>query len=240
MPNPCRTGPTPPGSTPSGSTPSGPKTAPGPAATPGPAAGPGPEPSAAAPFGTAPFGTAPRGAGRRRAAARTAPVGGSLYGRLERMDGLDAVRAARGVARALFPFSDLLGMRVVAVAPGEVLLSVTTAADHQGWPGHTHGGYLATLCDTACGLAVASLVPPRHTVVTANLSLQYLRPVPAPGGEVGCLGTVTHRQGSRVLARADVTGGDGEVLAAATALMLVRPVGPQAPDAAAPAPAPVS
>ncbi|MFD7734668.1 PaaI family thioesterase [Kitasatospora phosalacinea] len=231
MPNPCRTGPTP----------SGPKAAPGPKTASGPKTGPGPEPSATAPSaaaqrGTTQRATTQRATGRRGTAARTAPVDGSLYGRLERMDGLDAVRAARGVARALFPFSDLLDMRVVAVAPGEVLLSVTTAADHQGWPGHTHGGYLATLCDTACGLAVASLVPPRHTVVTANLSLQYLRPVPAPGGEIGCLGTVTHRQGSRFLTRADVTGGDGEVLVAATALMLVRPVGPQAADPAAPAP----
>ncbi|GLW58591.1 PaaI family thioesterase [Kitasatospora phosalacinea] len=226
MPNPCRTGPTPPGSTP-----------------PGPSPRPAPSPSGPSLSGLAPSGPVPSGP---KAASADGSLYGSLYGRLERMNGLDAVRAARGVARALFPFSDLLDMRVVAVAPGEVLLSVTTAADHQGWPGHTHGGYLAALCDTACGLAVASLVPPRHTVVTANLSLQYLRPVPAPGGEVGCLGAVTHRQGSRILTRADVTGGDGEVLAAATALMLVRPVDPQAADvagaadAAAPAPAPVS
>ncbi|MGW4808039.1 hypothetical protein [Kitasatospora sp. NPDC004272] len=41
---------------------------------------------------------------------------------------------------------------------------------------------------------------------------------------------VTHRQGSRVLTRADVTGGGGEVLAAATALILIRPV-PAGPDA---------
>ncbi|BAJ31768.1 MULTISPECIES: PaaI family thioesterase [Kitasatospora] len=157
---------------------------------------------------------------------------GTVYERMLRANGIDALRAARGAERALFPFSDELGMRVTAVGPGEVLLSVRPLGTHQGWPENTHGGFLATLCDTACGLAVVSLAPARHTVVTASLSVQYLRPVPAPGGAVGCLGTVTHRQGSRVLARADVTGGDGEVLATATAVMLIRTADPDGDGAA--------
>ncbi|MFC8720968.1 hypothetical protein [Kitasatospora sp. NPDC057198] len=86
---------------------------PGPS-TPGTAPAPGTKPAATA------VAARPRTvtAARPRTATAAARVPGSQHGRMRRSNGLDAIRAARGVERALFPFSDVLGMRVVAAAPG--------------------------------------------------------------------------------------------------------------------------
>ena len=49
-------------------------------------------------------------------------------------------------------------MRVVEVADGQVVLELLTAEHHRNLQGLIHGGVIATLADTAAGLAMRSML----------------------------------------------------------------------------------
>ena len=59
---------------------------------------------------------------------------------------------------------------------GECVTVIWIGGALAGWPGVTHGGVIATILDEALG-ACAILQFPARTGVTANLEINYLRPV---------------------------------------------------------------
>lgn len=68
----------------------------------------------------------------------------------------------------------------------------------QGWQGVVHGGVIASLLDEACIYAGRSLA---ETLVTAELSVRYRKPVPV-GREVMVRGEVLERRRKVLKARA--------------------------------------
>ncbi|GAQ56622.1 MULTISPECIES: PaaI family thioesterase [Streptomyces] len=142
--------------------------------------------------------------------------------RLRRMSGLKAIQESAAHGTGFFPFSDGLGVRVQMAERGRVILSATPTDGHSSWPGFTHGGFTATLCDTACALAALSTVRRGTKAVTGNFSMNLLQPVPAGSFRITCVGRATQTQGPRILAHADVTTPDGTLLAHSTALFLTK------------------
>ena len=58
----------------------------------------------------------------------------------------------------------------------ECIIVVFIGGAVAGWPGVTHGGVIATIMDEALGrVAIRQL--PEHTGVTANLELNYMKPI---------------------------------------------------------------
>jgi hypothetical protein len=57
------------------------------------------------------------------------------------------------------PVARTLDFTPVSVQPGEVVFEFTPAEFHYNPIGSVHGGVLATLCDSACGCAVQSMLP---------------------------------------------------------------------------------
>jgi acyl-coenzyme A thioesterase PaaI-like protein len=90
---------------------------------------------------------------------------------------------------------------------------------HQGAPGLAHGGVLAAVFDEALG---ALQVYFREPAVTANLSVDYRKPVPV-GSVLHVRARVDGREGRKLMmsgtARLDAP--DGPLAASATALYLV-------------------
>jgi len=74
----------------------------------------------------------------------------------------------------------------------------------QGWEGVVHGGVIASLLDEACVYAGRSLA---ETLVTAELSVRYRKPVPV-GREVAVHGEVLEqrRKVLKVRAKLEVDG----------------------------------
>jgi uncharacterized protein (TIGR00369 family) len=121
------------------------------------------------------------------------------------------------VARSAF--HSWMGMELVRAEPGRVEIALQAADHHVNLQGLLHGGVIATLADTATGLAVRSMVPADRRHVTVQLDVHYLRPG-APG-RVTAVGT-TVREGSSIgYAEADVTDERGRLLARATATVAV-------------------
>lgn len=93
------------------------------------------------------------------------------------------------------PYSEMLGMEFVEVSEGHVLLRVRVQQSHLNADGIVHGGVLPAVADGAMGNALRTLNGDSAQVLTAELNVQYLRPV--TGGALLAEGRVV-RSGKRL------------------------------------------
>ena len=117
-------------------------------------------------------------------------------------------------------FVGMLGLRTTDAADGRARMEFDAREEHLNPAGTVHGGVLATLLDTAMGLAVRST---RDDVPAASqLTVTFLRP-----GRVGRM-AVTGRVGKQgehlVVCDADVEQ-DGKAVAAAVATFAIIAAG---------------
>jgi uncharacterized protein (TIGR00369 family) len=115
----------------------------------------------------------------------------------------------------------LLRAQLERVAPGEVDVSLLVEARHLNLTGTLHGGLIATLADTATGLALRTTLEPGTTSLTSSLSVTFLRP--GRPGTVTAKGRVVKRGTRFGYAEADVEDGEGRLLARAAATFTVMP-----------------
>lgn len=124
-----------------------------------------------------------------------------------------------------FGCGDLEGGLRVRVAMGEglaVTAVFTVELHHQGAPGLVHGGVLASVFDEALGALQIYVGEP---AVTANLSTDYVRPVPV-GSVLHLSCRIDSREGRklRVSGEAHLDAPDGPVVARAGALFVFVPL----------------
>jgi uncharacterized protein (TIGR00369 family) len=77
-------------------------------------------------------------------------------------------------------FHSWAGMEVVDAAPGAVTVAMQVE-HHVNLQGLVHGGMLAILADTACGLSIRSAMEPGRLHVTADLDIHFLAPAVRDG-----------------------------------------------------------
>jgi len=112
-----------------------------------------------------------------------------------------------------------LALTLERVDPGEVDVAIDVRGHHLNLMGTLHGGMIATLADTATGLALRSSLDRGLTFTTTQLGVTFL----AAGreGRILAKGRVI-KSGRRFgYAEADVVDADGRLLARATATFAV-------------------
>ena len=113
----------------------------------------------------------------------------------------------------LGPFSRSLGFRLISADETGSLIEATPGPEHVNGGGIVHGGYLATLLDSASGWAVHASLPPGVAAPHTTLSVQYVRAA-VLGSDLVCRGRCV-RAGRRIAAaEAEITQ-DGNVIARA-------------------------
>ena len=75
------------------------------------------------------------------------------------------------------PFAKLLGLELEDIGGGTATLALQVRKELTQNAGVVHGGALASLIDTATAFAILSLLPPKESVSTVDLTISYLRPV---------------------------------------------------------------
>lgn len=111
------------------------------------------------------------------------------------------------------PFAKLIGMRLIALRPGEAEITIEMRDELLQPGGVLHGGVTATLIDTAMAYAVISKLVPGEKASTVDLTVHYLRPHTA--GAFTCTAKVV-RAGRRIFTvSADVANDDGKLIATA-------------------------
>ena len=68
------------------------------------------------------------------------------------------------------------GIELVDASPGAVEIAFRAGAEHVNLQGLVHGGMLATVADTAMGLAVRTILEPGRRHVTVQLGVEFLTP----------------------------------------------------------------
>jgi len=135
-------------------------------------------------------------------------------------DGLEQLRdwIARGKRP---PIGEALQFELIEVDQGRAVFRGVAGAHAYNPFGIVHGGYAATLLDSACGCAVHTLLAASRTYTTIDLKVSFHRALSAASGEVRAEATVLS-MGSRVaFAQGKLTDGEGRLCASATSSLLV-------------------
>ncbi|MDA7414942.1 PaaI family thioesterase [Xenophilus arseniciresistens] len=123
------------------------------------------------------------------------------------------------------PYAEIartLDFTIVEVAPGRAVFQGTPLQRHLNPLGSVHGGWFATLLDSALGCAIHTLMPPGRGYTTAELGVNMVRAIhPAKVSRVRAIGTVIHCGRQLATAEARLVGPDGTLYAHATTTCLV-------------------
>jgi len=141
-------------------------------------------------------------------------------------DGVAFLQAILDGALPAAPIANTLDFRPVSLEPGVVVFEFTPAEFHYNPIGSVHGGMIATVCDSACGCAVQSLLPAGTYYTSVDLSVKFLRPITTATGPLTCEGTVLHGGTRSALAQARLTDADGKLYAHATSSCMIFRPGP--------------
>lgn len=126
------------------------------------------------------------------------------------------------------PIGDTLGFKLAEVERGRVVFEGKPDRSVYNPLGSVHGGYAATLLDSACGIATHSALGANRGHTTLELKVSYLRALSEDSGTVRATGR-TISVGRRVaFAEAELHDGEGRLCATATSTLLVFDVAPSA------------
>ena len=154
------------------------------------------------------------------------------------MSGRDLLEAALRGAAPPPPYVRLLNMRFIAVSDGSATFEMPATVDLYNPNNVVHGGALTSLADSAMGFAVFSTLAPGETFTTAELHVNFLRPVTADSGMLRSIGRVVHRGQQLAVAEAEVLDQQNQLIARAssTNVILQRRLAQPPPAVAAAAP----
>lgn len=121
------------------------------------------------------------------------------------------------------PMCATLGFHLAAVSDGYARFEGLPEFRHYNPIGTVHGGFAATLLDSALGCAIFSTLAKGETWTTLELKLNMVRPIGADTGPVQAEGRVIHR--GRTVATSDGTVKDraGKLYAHASTTCMIFP-----------------
>jgi uncharacterized protein (TIGR00369 family) len=119
------------------------------------------------------------------------------------------------------PMVSLLGLRIVEAGEGHVVFAGTATEQFYNGMGVAHGGFVATLLDSALGCAINSLMPAGRSFTTLELTINYTRPLQRESGEVRCEARVIHAGRRVATAEGRVVGAHGTIYAHGTTTCIV-------------------
>src|SRR5438552_9120816 len=154
------------------------------------------------------------------------------------MSGRDLLEAALRGAAPPPPYVRLLNMRFIAVSDGSATFEMPATVDLYNPNNVVHGGALTSLADSAMGFAVFSTLAPSETFTTAELHVNFLRPVTADSGMLRSIGRVVHRGQQLAVAEAEVLDQQNQLIARASSTNVILQRRLAQPPPAVPAAAP--
>jgi uncharacterized protein (TIGR00369 family) len=137
------------------------------------------------------------------------------------MTGIEYLRAIASGEIPRPPIAWSLGFQLESVEEGRAVFTMEPAEYHYNPIGLVHGGVAATLCDSAMGSALHSLLPRGVGYTTMELKVNLVRPLTRDTGPVRCEGTVIHAGTRTALTEARLLDGAGKLLAHSTSTCLI-------------------
>jgi len=138
------------------------------------------------------------------------------------LSGLDYMRALIAGEVPAPPIAELMGFDLVEVDEGYALFRGEPGEQHLNPIGSVHGGFAATLLDSALGCAVHTTLPAGVGYSTLELSVNLVRGITPATGPVLAEGHIVHAGRRTATAEAKLHAEDGgALLAHATTTCLI-------------------
>jgi uncharacterized protein (TIGR00369 family) len=120
------------------------------------------------------------------------------------------------------PIAVTMRLRPVELEGGRVVFEGEPGEEHYNPIGVVHGGYAATLLDSALGCAVHTTLPAGVGYTSLGLEAKYVRPISRDTGRVLCEANVLYRGRKQATSEATLTAADsGKLLATGTATCMI-------------------
>lgn len=165
---------------------------------------------------------------RARLDAGAAGVGFARPEQVARMSGIELFREALEGRLPRASIGATMDFVMVEVEPGRAVFQGRPGPGHLNPMGGVHGGWYATLLDSALGCCVHAALPAGRAYTTLELKLNIVRAiVPAKVPRVRAVGTVVHLGGQTATSEARLVGPDGRLYAHATSTCLIFDLRPE-------------
>jgi uncharacterized protein (TIGR00369 family) len=142
----------------------------------------------------------------------------------EQVAGKTGLQLMQGLLGGELPFATIaqtLDFMLVEVGEGRAVFQGRPGQGHLNPMGTVHGGWFATLLDSALGCAVHTLMPAGRAYTTAELSVNIVKALTPQVQRVRAEGKVIHCGRQLATAEARLVGPDGTLYAHATTTCLV-------------------
>ncbi|MDB5701557.1 MAG: PaaI family thioesterase [Sphingomonadales bacterium] len=136
------------------------------------------------------------------------------------LSGLEQLRALIDAGTPA-PIAVTLGFSLVEIEEGRAVFEGHPDRSVYNPIGSVHGGYAATLLDSACGCAIHSRLSAEQGYTTLELKISYHRPLTDISGPVRAEGRVVSIGRRAGFAEATLTDGNGRLCASATSTLLI-------------------
>jgi uncharacterized protein (TIGR00369 family) len=140
---------------------------------------------------------------------------------LAEMTGLEQLQAALEAGGDKRGIGKTLGFQLITLEEGKVVFGGTPDEDVFNPIGTVHGGYAATLLDSALACAVHSALKAGQAYTTLELKVSYHKAMTATTGPVTATGTVKTMGRRAAFAEGQLTDAEGRLYASATSTLLV-------------------
>ena len=119
------------------------------------------------------------------------------------------------------PMNETMNMALLEVDDGRAVFQGIPLPQHYNPLGTVHGGWFATLLDSALGCAVQATLPAGRSYTTAELSVNIVRPASHKTGPLRAVGRVIHGGRQTATAEARIEDEKGKLYAHATTTCFV-------------------
>jgi len=137
---------------------------------------------------------------------------------------LTGLEMMQGMLQGRLPFPAMgktLDFQMIHVEDGKAIFQGAPSLAHQNPMGTTHGGWYATILDSAMGCAVHTKMPVGRGYTTAELSINLVRAITPKVKRLRAIGTVVHCGRQLATTEGRLLGPDGTLYAHATSTCLV-------------------
>jgi uncharacterized protein (TIGR00369 family) len=139
---------------------------------------------------------------------------------LAALSGVEQLRLAMSGEGEIAPIAQTVGFHLTEVEEGRVAFEATPTRAVYNPLGSVHGGWMATVLDSACGCVVHSMLKPGQAYTTLELKTVFHKALTA-GTPVRAEGRIVQMGRRAAFSEADLRGLDGKLYATATSTCLV-------------------
>lgn len=144
--------------------------------------------------------------------------------RPDQVAGRTGLELMQAMLQGEIPYAEIartLDFTIIEASPGRAVFQGTPMQRHLNPLGTVHGGWFATLLDSALGCAVHTMMPPGRSYTTAELGINLVKAITPKVQRVRAEGKVIHCGRQLATAEARLIGPDGTLYAHATTTCLV-------------------